>query len=123
MTTILVELDFTLGERLAKARKHAGLTQDDMAEKLRVSHSTIAKWELDKSQPRNMLRLIEQWAELTGVSPDWLIGFKKPGNSTSRRRNGDRPASRIHAPHPDYPGFDLQRASRHGSFRNAHVPY
>jgi transcriptional regulator with XRE-family HTH domain len=47
----LVELEFTVGERLAKARKHAGLTQDEMAEKLEVSHSTVAKWEIKVTIP------------------------------------------------------------------------
>lgn len=104
MTTILVDLQFSLGERLAKARKHAGITQDEMAEKLGVSHSTIAKWELDKSQPRNMLTLVEKWAELTGVSPAWIIGFNKPGSSTLSNHTGPGRKNRFRAQqvtHPD----------------------
>lgn len=110
----LVELEFTMGERLAKARKHADLTQDEMADKLGVSHSTVAKWELDKSQPRNMLHLLKKWAELTGVSELWLLGYgksKSAGSSTPRNHKG-RGGSRPGYSSPggvEHPG--LERAS------------
>ena len=35
----------TFGEKLKEARKEAGLSQDQLAEKLAVSRSAVAKWE------------------------------------------------------------------------------
>ena len=35
----------TLGERIAQARKQAGLSQEQLGEKLGVSRQAISKWE------------------------------------------------------------------------------
>lgn len=37
----------TLGEKLKEARKQAGLSQEQLSEKLGVSRSAVAKWETD----------------------------------------------------------------------------
>lgn len=73
---------FTLGDRMAKAREEAGLTQEQMADKLRVSHSTVAKWEKDKGQPRDFMDRIKQWSETTQVPIGWLLGIE--GEQISR---------------------------------------
>lgn len=41
----------TLGEKLKEARKNAGLSQEQLAEKLCVSRAAVAKWETDKGIP------------------------------------------------------------------------
>ncbi len=41
----------TLGEKLKEARKQAGLSQEQMSQKLNVSRSAIAKWETDNGIP------------------------------------------------------------------------
>ena len=41
----------TLGEKIKEARKNTGLSQEQLAEKLAVSRSAIAKWESDKGLP------------------------------------------------------------------------
>ena len=41
----------TFGEKLKNARKEAGLSQEQLAEKLSVSRSAVAKWESDKGMP------------------------------------------------------------------------
>ena len=41
----------TFGEKLREARKEAGLTQEQLAEKLSVSRSAVAKWESDTGMP------------------------------------------------------------------------
>lgn len=41
----------TLGEKLKEARKNVGLTQEQLAVKLRVSRQAITKWEADKEMP------------------------------------------------------------------------
>ena len=41
----------TIGEKLKAARNGAGLTQEQVAEKVRVSRQTVSSWENDRSYP------------------------------------------------------------------------
>ena len=41
----------TLGKKLKEARKQAGLSQEQLSEKLSVSRSAVAKWETDSGIP------------------------------------------------------------------------
>ena len=60
-----------LGKRLKEYRTRAGMTQDELAEKLFVSRQTISSWENDKSYPdiHSLLML----GEVFGVSLDTLV--------------------------------------------------
>ena len=61
----------TFGEKLKNARKEAGLSQEQLAEKLSVSRSAVAKWESGKGMPDvNNLKVI---AQLLDVSVDYLL--------------------------------------------------
>ncbi len=61
----------TLGEKLKDGRKNAGLSQEQLAEKLCVSRAAVAKWETDKGLPDIMnLKAI---AKLLDVSIDYLV--------------------------------------------------
>lgn len=61
----------TLGEKLQKLRKAAGLSQEQLAEKLLVSRQAISKWEQDAARPDtdNILVL----SEIFGVTTDYLL--------------------------------------------------
>ncbi|MCR5234760.1 MAG: helix-turn-helix domain-containing protein [Lachnospiraceae bacterium] len=61
----------TFGEKLKEARKNAGLSQEQFAEKMNVSRSAVAKWETDKGMPDvNNLKVMSQ---LLNVSVDYLL--------------------------------------------------
>ena len=61
----------TFGEKLREARKAAWLSQEQFAEKMRVSRSAVAKWESDKGLPDvNNLKVM---AQLLGVTIDYLL--------------------------------------------------
>jgi transcriptional regulator with XRE-family HTH domain len=61
----------TFGDRLADARAALGMSQDDLARRLGVKSSTIAKWEEDRAEPRaNRLSML---AGLLNVSLRWLL--------------------------------------------------
>lgn len=62
--------EWTIGDRLRKAREFAGLKQSDMAARFRVGRSTIANWEAERNTPGYLA--LEKWAEVTGVPFDWL---------------------------------------------------
>lgn len=42
----------TLGEKIKEVRRQAGLSQEQLSEKLGISRSAVAKWEIDKGIPR-----------------------------------------------------------------------
>lgn len=62
-----------LGSSLFHARKKAGFTQEDVAERLGVSRQTIGKWEADETLPD--IRQSKRLATLYGVTLDELIAF------------------------------------------------
>lgn len=57
-------LPLTLGKQLAAARERLGLDQDEMAESVSASRSTISRWERDKAVPP--FNTVVRWSELTG---------------------------------------------------------
>lgn len=70
----------TFGERLFELRKHANLTQEQLAELLEVSRQSVSKWEQDKAYPE-MTRLIFL-SDYFQVSLDYLMrGTEAPEQS------------------------------------------
>lgn len=65
------EKRMTLGEKLKSARKSAGLTQEQLSEKLLVSRQAITKWETDKGMPD--IENLKQLSKLLNVSIDYLL--------------------------------------------------
>lgn len=61
----------TLGEKIRHARKSCGLSQEQLAEKLCVSRSAIAKWETDKGMPD--VENLKFLSRLLNVSVDYLL--------------------------------------------------
>lgn len=61
----------TLGEKIRYARKCCGLSQEQMAQKLCVSRSAIAKWETDKGLPD--VENLKTLSRLLGISVDSLL--------------------------------------------------
>ena len=72
----------TFGEKLKEARKKAGLSQEQFAQKLSVSRSAVAKWESDKGMPD--INNLKAMAQLLDVSMDYLLdeGEKLSFNET-----------------------------------------
>ena len=65
----------TLGEKIREARRKCGLSQEQLAERLSVSRSAIAKWETDKGLPDvGNLKIL---ARLLNVSVDHLLDETK----------------------------------------------
>ena len=60
-----------LSERIALARKQAGLTQEQLGEALGVSRQAVSKWEAGQSNPD--VAYVAEMCRLFGVSSDWLL--------------------------------------------------
>lgn len=65
----------TLGEKIKEARKQCGLSQEQLAEKMTVSRSAVAKWETDKGLPD--VDNLKALAQLLNVSVDYLLADGK----------------------------------------------
>lgn len=64
-----------IGERIQKLRKSAGMSQEQLSEKLGVSRQAVSKWETGESQPE--LDKVVKLAEIFGVTADELLGGAK----------------------------------------------
>ncbi|MEG0170338.1 helix-turn-helix transcriptional regulator [Anaerorhabdus sp.] len=60
-----------IGKMLKEARVHSGLTQEDVADKIRVTRQTMSNWENEKCYP-DIINVIEL-SNLYGVSLDELL--------------------------------------------------
>ena len=61
----------TLGEKIKEARKQCGLSQEQLAEKMAVSRSAVAKWEANNGLPD--VDKLKALAQLLNVSIDYLL--------------------------------------------------
>ncbi len=66
----------TLGENLQSLRKEAGLSQEEVAQRLFVSRQSVSKWELNQAEPG--VEYLKAMAELYGVTLDCLAGMPLP---------------------------------------------
>jgi len=71
----------SLGENLLYLRKKAGLSQEDVAEKLSVSRQTVSKWETDQTIPE--LVKAKLLSQLYNVSYDYLISGSHIGGDVT----------------------------------------
>lgn len=68
----------TFGAKLKQARQQAGLSQEQLAGKLNVSRSAIAKWETDKGMPD--IENLKSIAGFLNVSIDYLLAEEETIN-------------------------------------------
>ncbi|MCW2693958.1 MAG: hypothetical protein JWM67_2562 [Mycobacterium sp.] len=61
---------WTLGDRLRKARQYAGLEQKHLAEAMGLSPASIGSYENDATKPK--LLVLKAWSAETGVPLVWL---------------------------------------------------
>lgn len=104
--------EWTLGDRLAKARRMVGLTQQQMADEFLVSRQSVVSWENDQHRPPR--RKVLAWALRTGVDPVWIeygdTAMGGPGHRGTGWLHGHRAIWRVirtpkghqaPVPHPD----------------------
>ena len=69
----------TLGEKIKEARKQCCLSQEQLAEKMAVSRSAVAKWETNNGLPD--VENLKTLATLLNVSIDYLLDNGDPIDS------------------------------------------
>lgn len=63
--------EFSLGDRLRRARAHLGVTQEELAGRLDIGLRQIKEGEADKRPLKRAIVL--GWAVACGVDPYWLL--------------------------------------------------
>jgi len=85
--------DYTLGERICKARDASGLSTAQLARRLGIKTATLQSWESDRSEPRsNKLVLL---AGVLNVSPTWLLVGRGTPPATDTPVESDLDSMRI----------------------------
>ena len=77
-----------LGEKIAQLRFIAGLSQEQLAEKIDVSRQSISKWEMDQAQPQ--IDKVLQICDLFNISADDLLREKTILPDTSNKVYGNK---------------------------------
>lgn len=64
------ELTQTLGDRMAKSLRYAGITAVEMGDHLELHRNTISAYLTDKTVPKHAV--LHMWAERVGLPYQWL---------------------------------------------------
>jgi len=83
----------TLGERIKNYRQKTGLSQEQLAEKIKVSRQAITKWENDSGIPDidNLISL----SKVMGISLDELVMGAKENDISDIKRSAINQRNRI----------------------------
>ncbi len=69
----------TFASRLKKARENTGFTQREVEKETGIKQSTLAGYEIGRTQPD--IETIGILAEFYNISVDWLIGLEREKKS------------------------------------------
>lgn len=73
----------TIGERIKDARMKAGISQQELADKLGIKSAGISQWETDKRTPKNQTML--KIADAIGIDLAELLGLPKESTENIQR--------------------------------------
>ena len=77
----------TFGQRFQRLRKNAGLTQEDVANKLNITAQAVSKWENDVSAPD--ISVLVELSEILGVTLDELLGKQRETSLVPQEQRKD----------------------------------
>lgn len=105
-----------LGRRITEQREKRGVSQETLAETLKVSHQTVLKWESGISTPSidNLLKL----SEVLGVSLEYLLkgnqddGFSPSKQNESELKESEESAVQEYPYVPDIPEWSSPSKTR-----------
>lgn len=89
--------DWTLADRLRKAREVAGLEQAELAQRIGISRHTVGNYELGRGVRGPKLIVLRAWSQETGVPLAWLVGehgARRASDITQGSRRDNREYSR-----------------------------
>lgn len=69
-----------VGERLKFLRERENLTQQELADKLKITRSALSLYETNRREPDN--DTLKKFAEFFSVTTDYLLGRDEPSTKT-----------------------------------------
>ncbi|MBO5364153.1 MAG: helix-turn-helix domain-containing protein, partial [Clostridia bacterium] len=78
----------TIGEKIAKFRTAANISQEQLAEKIGVSRQSVSKWEVDQALPQ--IDKVLQLCDLFEISADELLRDQIEINCAGQERQGNK---------------------------------
>jgi transcriptional regulator with XRE-family HTH domain len=92
--TPVAELEWRLCDRMRRSLDYAGIGVQEMADYLLRSRNAVGNWLAGRTAPSE--RVLRRWADLTGVSYEWLYNGRAPDSEPAE---ADRRApSRLRKP-------------------------
>lgn len=79
------------GDRLRQVREIRGLTQEDLADRIDIGQSQLARYEAGKADPS--LEVVARFSRELAVSTDWLLGL---ANEPDAHLSSDEITAREH---------------------------
>lgn len=120
----------TIGKRIAKARKDAGMTQSDVAEKLGVTFQAVSSWERDEFVPETfnlieLARVLEvSVSSLTEKRGDYVFETQKEIFEWEHMASFVRHTARAFKMHDTLKALDFALKAHEGQTRKqSDVPY
>lgn len=80
--------EFTVGDRLRKARELTGLDQGPFAEQLGVSRGTVSNYERSTTEHYKPI-VLRAWALATGVPLEWIETGQGPSSGPTPPDDGE----------------------------------
>ena len=80
----MIDTNF-LGRKIADARRHARLTQNDLAARVGVTAQAVSKWEQGRSCPD--IAILDEIADALGISLFELLGVDDRGAATTEKNS------------------------------------
>lgn len=71
-----ITLDWGLGDRLRRVRRHVAMSQAELANALGTNQRTYASWEAGQSNPRNLVAIAQMVERVSGVAATWVLGME-----------------------------------------------
>lgn len=81
------------GQRLLQYRRKAGMSQEDLAEKVDVSRQTLSKWETGQSLPD--AEKIQTVCEVLSITPNELLNYSSKVEKSHMKETEKRDAQNI----------------------------
>jgi transcriptional regulator with XRE-family HTH domain len=91
-------------ERLRKARDDSGLSQSELADRVKVQPPVISHFETGKRSPSVIT--LRRLADALGVSVDYLLGRTDDSQGGATDPVGDTPLARVHR---KMKGWDIEK--------------
>jgi len=111
----------TLGESINYYRKRAGLSQEELAQRVGVSRQAVSKWELDEATPE--VGKLMALAAAFGVTTDQLLSGERPQGAPSPAEEAAPETGPVPetAPGDGLPGFLGRMVRRYGWLAGVYI--